>query len=58
MCWAAPMPQVYIGGRGAAPPLGFPTPRGAASPRWDLEGAAKRGREGARPGVGLRAHLP
>ena len=38
-----PKPQVYIGGKGAAPPLGFPTPRGAASPRWGL-GAAKGGR--------------
>ena len=53
VCVWQPKPQVYIGGKGAAPPLGFPTPRGVASPRWDLEGAAKRGREGARPRVGL-----
>jgi hypothetical protein len=40
---AAPKPQVYIGGKGAAPPLGFPTPRGAASPRSHLGGVAKGG---------------
>ena len=44
MCLAAPKPQVYIGGKGAASPLGFPTPRGAASPRSHL-GGRPRGEE-------------
>ena len=44
MCLAAPKPQVYIGEKGAAPPLGFPTPRGAANPRSHL-GGRPRGEE-------------
>ena len=33
VCWAAPIPQVYIrGGEGAAPPLGFP-PQGWRQPQ-------------------------
>ena len=39
--FSSPKPQVYIGGKGAAPPLGFPTPKGAAIPRSHLGGAAK-----------------
>ena len=47
MCMAAPKPPLYIGeGEGLRPHLGFP-PRGAASPRWDLEGRL-RGERGGR----------
>ena len=45
MCWAAPnTSSIYRGRGGAAPPLGFPTPRGAASPRSHL-GGRPRGEE-------------
>ena len=44
MCYGQPQASIYIGEKGAAPPLGFPTPRGAASPRWDL-GRRPRGGE-------------
>ena len=44
---AAPKPQLFIGGgEGLRPHLGFP-PRGAASPRWELEGRP-RGERGGR----------
>ena len=45
MCWAAPRPQLYIGGgEGAAPPLGFP-PQEVRQPRTHL-GWRPRGGEG------------
>ena len=58
MCWAAPKPQVFIGGgEGAAPPLGFP-PQGWRQPPDAIWVAARGGERGGAPGVGLRAHLP
>ena len=40
-------PTIYRGGGGAAPPSRVSPPRGAASPRWDLEGRP-RGERGGR----------
>ena len=49
MSMAAPKPPLYIGeGEGLRPHLGFPPPRGPASPRWDLV-AAKGGEGGNLP---------
>ena len=50
MCWAAPTPQVFIGGgEGAAPPLGFP-PQGWRQPQmpsgWRPEGERGEARLG------------
>ena len=57
MCWAAPLPPLYIGGEGgAAPHLGFP-PQGWRQPPDAIWVAARRGERGGAPGVGLRAHL-
>ncbi len=43
-----PKPQLYIGGRGLRPPLGFPPQGLAASPR-SLQGGRPRGGEGGAP---------
>ena len=53
-CYGQPQASLYIGEREeGAPPLGFPPLGGAAA--LDGKGeAAKRGREGAPPRVGLR----
>ena len=32
MCYGQPQASIYIGEKGAAPPLGFPTPRGGGQP--------------------------
>ena len=32
VCWAAPMPPLYIGGEGAAPPPRFPPLGGGGQP--------------------------
>ena len=54
-CYVQPQTShIYRGKGGLRPPLGFPTPRGAASPRSHL-GGRPRGREGeAHHYVGLR----
>ena len=52
-CYGQPLGLIYIGKREeGAPPLGFP-PLGGAAALDGKQGAAKRGREGARPRVGL-----
>ena len=58
MCWAAPIPQVYIGEEeGLRPHLGFP-PQGWRQPPDPIWVAARRREGGGAPRVGLRAHLP
>ena len=54
-CYGQPHASIYIGGKGAAPPLGFSHPLGAAaSPRWVL-GCGQEGRgEGGAPIWALR----
>ena len=54
VCLGQPKPQLYIGGEGAAPPLGFPPQEEAASPRSHPRGAAKGRRGGAPLGWALR----
>ena len=58
MCWAAPLPPLYIRGEGGlCPHLGFPPLRWRQPPSpFGL--AAKWGGDGGAPGMGLRAHLP
>ena len=50
----SPRPQLYIGGEGAAPPLGFPPQGVAASPRSHLGGRPRGEERGAPLGWALR----
>ena len=54
MCYGQPQASIYIGEKGAAPPLGFPTPRGVASPRWQRGGDQGGRGEGGAPIWALR----